>query len=586
MKRIACAFPVLLAVPAGAAAQLPQDTFRLGAVVVTAARIPTPIASAPGAVTVISGESMRARGTRFVADALRTAPGVAVAQTAGPGSLTSVFMRGGESDYVLVLVDGVQVNDAGGTYNWAHLRTEDVERIEIVRGPSSVLYGSDAVAGVVHIITRAGGPPRVSASIGGDRGDKHNADAPFYTRSYDASVAGTARLNVLGRSELRYGATAAHVDADGLFEYNSDYDNTAWTARAQLANSRFDIGLSGQLRDNEFHYPTSGSGALADRNQFAVGDARTFGLEGGVRLTSALDLRVLAANYETDTDTHNPSDAVDAPSSVNETWLSRRSIDARINASLPLRTTLTVGAERESQHGTTRFESVSEFGTFADSSDNERDNTGFYAQLHATPLQRLTLTLGARLDDNSAFGNFTTARAALSWSPIDVLRVRAAVGSAFKEPTFFENFATGFTRGNPDLEPERSRSWEIGGEYIGLDGAVTLGATWFDQRFRDLIQYSFNTPTPETPNYMNVGEARSRGLEVSARALHERGDAHATYTYTGTKTIDQGIRRGPGVPSGRAAAATAAASGGGRCKCRRAPDFARERRRAPCRRAR
>src|SRR5207247_1137945 len=146
-----------------------QDTVVLNPVVVTATRAPPPADAVTAAVTVISGASLRERGIRTVADALRETLGATVVETNGPGSQTSLFLRGGESDYVKVLLDGVSLNQPGGAYTFAHLTTDDVERIEIVRGPVSVLYGTDAVAGVVQIFTRTGfggGVPRVDAEAG------------------------------------------------------------------------------------------------------------------------------------------------------------------------------------------------------------------------------------------------------------------------------------------------------------------------------------------------------------------------------------------------------------------------------------
>ncbi|MGE5745322.1 MAG: TonB-dependent receptor, partial [Gemmatimonadota bacterium] len=149
------------------AAQTP-DTVTLPPVVVTATRIPATLNALSSAVTVISGESLRARGIATVADALRLTPGAAVIATGSFGGQTSVFLRGGESDYVKVLIDGVPQNQPGGFYDFANLGTEDVERIEIVRGPVSVLYGSDAVTGVVQVFTRSGiGRPSGRLAVGG-----------------------------------------------------------------------------------------------------------------------------------------------------------------------------------------------------------------------------------------------------------------------------------------------------------------------------------------------------------------------------------------------------------------------------------
>ncbi|MEO7137984.1 MAG: TonB-dependent receptor plug domain-containing protein, partial [Gemmatimonadales bacterium] len=136
---------VLLLAGSGAVrAQEAQDTTRLPELVVTPTRLPTPPDAVVSSVTVIAGDDIRARGIRFVQDALREVPGAAVVQGGSFGAVTSMFLRGGESDYVKVLIDGVPVNQSGGAFNWANLTTDNVDRIEVLRGPGSVIYGSDA----------------------------------------------------------------------------------------------------------------------------------------------------------------------------------------------------------------------------------------------------------------------------------------------------------------------------------------------------------------------------------------------------------------------------------------------------------
>src|SRR4051812_15664867 len=137
-------------------AQDTQDTTRLPELIVTPTRLPTRPDAVVSSTTVLTGDDLRARGVRFVQDALRDVPGAALVQVGSYGGVSSLFMRGGESDYVKVLVDGVPVNQSGGGYNWANLTTENVDRIEVLRGPGSVIYGSDAVSGVVQIFTRRG----------------------------------------------------------------------------------------------------------------------------------------------------------------------------------------------------------------------------------------------------------------------------------------------------------------------------------------------------------------------------------------------------------------------------------------------
>src|SRR5258708_5060270 len=158
----------LLSLPVALAGQEPADTVVLNPVVVTATRIPTPSDGVPVAVTVIRGTELRERGILTVAEALRSVPAATVVPTNAYGSQTSLFLRGGQSNYVKVLIDGIPQNAPGGAFDFANLTTDNVERIEVVRGPASVLYGSDAVAGVVQIFTREGrGPAQANLTASG-----------------------------------------------------------------------------------------------------------------------------------------------------------------------------------------------------------------------------------------------------------------------------------------------------------------------------------------------------------------------------------------------------------------------------------
>src|SRR3954462_5608185 len=165
MSRLAIAALTLALLFTLASAQVVTDTTIIEKVVVTATRTPLAIGDLPASVTVLQGSDLRARGVTSVADALREVPGVAVVRSGSFQGVTSVFTRGGQSTYTKVLVDGVPMNQPGGFFDWSTLSTDNVERIEIVRGPSSVVWGSDAVTGVVNIITRSGrGGPRMMAS--------------------------------------------------------------------------------------------------------------------------------------------------------------------------------------------------------------------------------------------------------------------------------------------------------------------------------------------------------------------------------------------------------------------------------------
>jgi vitamin B12 transporter len=192
--------------------------------------------------------------------------------------------------------------------------------------------------------------------------------------------------------------------------------------------------------------------------------------------------------------------------------------------------TVTAGFEREVQRQS------------GSTLDTTRGNTAAYAQVLAELGGAVSLTAGGRLDHNQQFGDHVTGRAGIAWRPAAGTRLRASAGTGFKEPSFFENFATGFARGNPALRPERSTSWEVGTEQSLFRDRVTLEATWFDQRFRDFIQYSPAPVGADSVNYVNIGDATAWGLELRMRAAPGRGVVlEAEYTYL--RSRDQGTGR-------------------------------------------
>jgi vitamin B12 transporter len=520
------------------------DTFRLQEVVVTATRLPVRRADAPGTVAVLTRADLRSLGFGLVADAIRTVPGVAAVQGGGPGSMTSVFMRGGESDYVQVLVDGIQINDPGGAFDWAHLRTEDIDRIEIVKGPASVLYGSDAATGVVQLFTRSGGRARVEAGVvaGAGRRTGSGAAGAYRTGSADASLTGSTESIPLRDARLGYGLTASRHASNGLYDTNSEYGSTALSGRLHLMAHRGDAAVTVRAADNTYRYPTTGSGAVIETRQFATGATRSAGVDAGYRIAPALELRVLGSYHTADGSTDDPALEPGGDFFRSSGVQSRRRLDVRVNASLPAGAVLTAGADVERQTAVTELESHSAlFGSYTDQSNEARRNTGWYAQFHATTAAGLAVTLGGRLDDNEAFGRFLTGRAAVSWAPAPTARFHASWGTSFKAPTFYENFAAGFTRGNPDLEPEQVRGREVGAEVTLAGGVLSLTAALFDQRLRNLIQYTFATPSPEAPSFYNVGAARARGIETSARVVAGRLTARGHYTLTSTRVTDAGF---------------------------------------------
>src|SRR3954463_9553807 len=244
-----------------------KDTAQRGTVVVSATKVPKPASTLSQAVTVISGDDLRARGVTRVSDALREVPGASLVQSGSFGAITSLFLRGGESRYTKVLVDGVPVNASGGSFDFSNLTTDNIDRIEIVRGPASVLYGADAVSGVVQIFTRrASSESRASIGV---RGGTY--------RSLDAD-ADAAAENALGG----FSVGAAHHSTDGILPFNNQYRNGTLSSALTLGHGvAGDARLSARYTSAEFHFPTDFTGAVVDTNSYTTQHRLTVGLDAG-----------------------------------------------------------------------------------------------------------------------------------------------------------------------------------------------------------------------------------------------------------------------------------------------------------------
>jgi vitamin B12 transporter len=518
-------------------AQEPQDTTRLRELVVTATRLPTSPDAVVASVTIIRGEELRARGIRFVHDALREIPGAAVVQGGSYGGVTSVFLRGGESDYVKVLVDGVPVNQSGGAYNWANLTTDNVERIEILRGPASVIYGSDAVSGVVQIFTRRG-KGRLAVEAGAEAGS-------FGTLNGHGGVLG-------GTPGLNYSADVGRVSTDGIYRFNNDYGNTVLSGSVRgRPDARSEASLSARFSDSRFHFPTDFAGVPVDSNQSTAEEALSVAAELGRRLGDRYELRILAGGSRTDGQfddrSDNPADTIGFGfASHRSSRAQRGTLDARLNGALTSMLTITVGAQVERESERQSGETTSNFGGITATPDTpfdrSRTTVGYYAQGILDLTSGLALNLNARLDDNSAFGTFFTYRAGAAYRLWGNTRVRASLGRSFKAPTFCEQFCDApFVVGDSTLRPERATSWEAGVEQTIAGGRVSVWATYFDQHFRDMILYDGSTE----PTYRNAADAESRGLETGIRTSLGPGfSVSASYTYLSTEATDDG-----GMPS-------------------------------------
>ena len=519
----------------GASALAGQEPVSLEGLLVTAHRSAQPQWTAAAHSTVIDGEELERAGIEYVADALRFASGLAVARGGSFGAVTSLFLRGGESDHVHVLVDGVRVNEPGGSFDFAALATDNVERIEIVRGPASALYGSDAVSGVIHILTRRGeGRPRGSLSFQG---------GSFGTRRWQGDLSG-------GGGGLSYAFSLGSNNTDGILAFNNEYRQTTASGRVQAQlDAATDAAVALRYHDARFHYPTDGTGRLVDRNAYSFGDALAVGIDAGRRWTDALEtrlfLRVWEADHGTDDQPDSPADSVGFFGFKSLTDTRRVTAGGRAVWRAAAGTALIAGYEEERQAVRGFNQSFSEFGESSGSSEREWRNRALHAQLSWAG-DAVAFDAGVRAEDDERFGTAATWRAGGVWRPGPDTRLRVSAGTGIKEPTFLETYAKGFVTGNPDLTPERSTSVE-GGIDHDLGGSATLSLTAFRQDYRDLIQYTGAPPAPGEPNFFNVARARSRGLEAEATVEANRVRLRGTYTYLDTEVRDAGFDEGPGA---------------------------------------
>ena len=531
-----------------AAAQETRDTVALRELVVSATRIPLQRGTVAAAVTILQGDELRQQGVRTVEEALRSVSGAALVQGGSYGAFASLFFRGGESDYVQVLIDGVQVNSPGEHFDFGNLSLENIERIEIVRGPGSVLYGSDAVTGVIQLFSRPGSArTHLNVAVRGGLGSRvgPTADGAFGSGSLDADVRGHVR-------GLNYGVGVSHFRSAGAYAFNNEHANTGVTGRISVTpDAATDISATLRYGTNTFHYPTDGAGLLVDANQHHVAHAIAAGVDVGRRFNPRLEARLqLGFNRNDDSYTDAPDDAADTLgfyAFYSDERFQRAVADVRMNYTLAARTTLTVGGQYESQRERGWNLSESEFGPFDGASRDTRLNRAAYVQVLKGG-SRLSLQTGARLEHNELFGDFATYRGGLSAWVAGWLRARATAGTGFKAPRFYEQFATGFVKGNPDLEPETSRSADAGFDLV--KGSARVSTTYFAQRFRNLIQYVGAPSPPDAPNYLNLARARARGIELEAALGRDPVSVRANYTWLDTEVTNGGTGEDPLFLSG------------------------------------
>ncbi len=498
-------------------------------IVVTASRSPIAKVNLGSSATVITREQIELRQARYVTDILRSVPGFTVSHVGTTGSQTQVRVRGAEANHVLVLIDGVRANDpaSGDEFRWELLSTSNIERIEIVRGPQSSLWGSDALSAVVHIITQSGGErPGINAYAEGGSFNTVNGGLNGGTGGDTWSLAfGLERLATDGTNISRIGSE------------DDESDMTTASLSAQLRpseNLTLQLGLRTVNAYSQFDPVDFFETGLPEDGDVATDSERSY-WNGGATL-STLDGRILHHIYARylDTDNSNLADGARVSSTASDRKTFTYQSDIQIGENL-----LSMAIE----HERTRFEQRGEIGFGDPNQGQQMSVNSLIADFQGRSIDRLTWLLSARYDDNSDFDSAVSGRLSLAYHFSDTTIVRANLGTGRKAPTFIERFGffPGQFTGNPDLKPEKSKSLDLGIDRLLFDNAVELQLSVYYQTLEDEINGFVFDPDTFLFTAENIdGDSVRMGVEAAATFnLTDNLSFGGSYTYTDSTENDR-----------------------------------------------
>lgn len=544
MKSVLCSTAALLAaLSAGQAIAQPANTpdvagaessNALRGVVVTANRAPTAAAQVAQAITVIDRADIEASQAILLPDLLGRTAGVTLSRNGGPGGVTALRIRGAETDQTLVVIDGVRLNDVaqpGAGYNFANLLTGDVARVEVLRGAQSTLWGSQAIGGVVNVVTTAPTEP-FQANLDMEAGD--------YATAYVRGGVGGAGERVVWRLGAGYYTTdGVSAVADGAED--DGFQHTSANGRLGLKitdNLSLDLrGIYSYGRVQVDGYPAPAF-SFADTAEYGITEELTgyAGLNLAL-LEGRLRNRLAYSHARTDRQSLNPAQAV-----TDVTFDARSEVDRwEYQGSFAFTEAWQAVFGLEREEAAMRTASPSAFNPNPPSQSASADLDSAYVQLQGPLLAGLTLTAGVRRDEHDTFGGQTLGQGALAWSLNDGATVlRASFGQGFKAPSLYQLYSE---YGNLGLNPEEADAWDFGVEQVLAGGLAVISATWFQRETTNQIDYVSCFSAPADPlcrvgattrfgYYSNTARTEAHGVELAGQAKVGPFDLAANYTWT------------------------------------------------------
>ncbi|PYO00200.1 MAG: hypothetical protein DMD89_08665, partial [Candidatus Rokuibacteriota bacterium] len=533
-KRLAVVLVVTMMASGSVLCASAQELRQVDPVVVTATKIAEPRSQVGATVTVITEEELKTYNYLTVDDALRQVPGLEVQRQGSAGKFSQVRIRGTSTQQVQVLIDGVRVKSpTAGTFDFSDLGLDQIQRIEVVRGPQSTLHGADAIGGVIQIITKQGQGP-FSAYASSEVG---NHD----TLRERVGFSGSYKL-------LDYSFGAAWFESNGQFPNDGTEQRGIASRVGVTLPADGHIGLAFRYNRTKNDLPFDGNSTpvpfspffVLDRDSRQQSETTTLSLQWDQKPVEWFEVHGRVSGFWNQLGFQDPftlsdaripfnSDSNDESSQIDT---NRQDIELLGAFHLGKWNTFTVGVEQIYEYGRNRSSGGFLGPGVASVFSKQIDNFAYFFQDEIKLFDRVILSAGRRHDDNSAFGGATTNRAGLVVRvPETDTRVRGSWGEGFRAPTINDLFFPGFS--NPNLKPERSESWEAGVDQNFFKKRVRLGATYFENKFDDLIQF---VSVGGLFRPVNVAKAWTQGEEVTIEIEPiDRLLFTANYTHVETK---------------------------------------------------